>query len=354
MSSRQSRRHFLSRLAWLSLGIPFLGNIECARPQTPELTAALPSAAPGPGEAFKRIVEVHSSRVIGHDGAVLDPMLQKMVRLSVEKLTGEKGAQSWRRLFSPDDRVAIKVNCIAGRRLSTHPQVVNAIVEGLKSAGLEDRHIIIFDRTTEELESAGFTVRHSGEKNGPLCFGTDESGIGYEQNPTIFGEVASCLSRIISLSTALINVPVLKDHDVCGISGALKNNLGSIDNPNKYHPNGGDPYIADINASAPIREKTRLIIYDALEGIFDGGPAYNPGGTWNHGSIMAGTDPVALDMRALTIIEEKRKKEGLKSLKDEERYPHYLVTAADKDHRLGSLNRNDRELLKIELEDEKR
>jgi len=353
MSSRQSRRHFLSRLAWISLGIPFLGTIECTRPQKPELAAGLPSPPQGQGETFSRIVEVHSSRVIGEDGAVQNTVIQKMVRLSVEKLTGEKGRESWKRLFSPDDRVAIKTNCIAGRRLSTHPQVVNAIVEGLKSAGLDARHIIIFDRTTEELQRAGFIIRHSGEKDGPFCFGTDEPGIGYEQEPVIIGEVASCLSRIISLSTALINVPVLKDHDLCGISGCLKNNLGSIDNPNKYHPNGGDPYIADINASAPFREKTRLIIFDALEGIFDGGPDYNPGGLWNHGSIMAGTDPVALDMQALAIIEAKRKKEGLKSLKDEGRYPHYLVTAADKEHRLGSMNGDDRERLEIELEEEK-
>lgn len=353
MSSRQSRRHFLSRLAWISLGIPLIGNIECTRPQKPELAAGLPAPPGVRSEAFSRIVEVHSSRVTGERGAVQNTVIQKMVRLSVEKLTGEIGKESWKRLFSPDDRVAIKVNCIAGRRLSTHPQVVNAIVEGLKSAGLDDRHIIIFDRTTEELQGAGFTIRRSRDRIGPLCFGTDEPGIGYEQEPVITGEVASCLSRIISLSTALINVPVLKDHDLCGISGALKNNLGSIDNPNKYHPNGGNPYIADINASAPFRDKTRLIIFDALEGIFNGGPAYSPGGIWSHGSIMAGTDPVALDLKAMRIIEAKRKEKGLKSLKDEGRYPHYLFTASDSDHRLGSIKADDVESLEIELEEEK-
>jgi len=349
MSSRHSRRHFLSRLAWLSLGVPFFGIPGCSRLQNKQIAAASPPPSSKKRESFSRIVEVHSGKVMKKDGAVDDTLVRRMVSLSVEKLTGEKGEQSWKRLFSADDRVAIKVNCLSGRRLSTHPQVVNAIVEGLKSAGVEPGHMIIFDRTTEELISAGFTIRRQGENGGPLCFGTDEPGTGYEQEPTMAGEVASCLSRIIGLSTALINVPVLKDHDVCGISGCLKNNLGSIDNPNKYHPNAGDPYIADINTAAPIRDRTRLFIMDALEGLFDGGPSYNPGGVWNYGSIIAGTDPVAMDARALDIIEAKRKKEGLKSLKDEERYPHYLKTAADGDHQLGSMD--SRELIETDLEE---
>lgn len=63
--------------------------------------------------------------------------------------------------------------------------------------------------------------------DGIQCFGTDElPGGGYEAEPQLSGSVGTCFSKIISrLCTAIINVPVLKDHDLAGISVAMKNFL---------------------------------------------------------------------------------------------------------------------------------
>jgi hypothetical protein len=44
---------------------------------------------------------------------------------------------------------------------------------------------------------------------------------------------------------------------------ALKNMYGVIHNPNKYHPNGCNPYIADLNMLPEIRTRMRLTICDA-------------------------------------------------------------------------------------------
>ena len=57
----------------------------------------------------------------------------------------------------------------------------------------------------------------------------------------------------------LINLPVLKDHDGAGVTIALKNMYGAIHNPNKYHPNGCDPYVADLNMLPEIRSRMKLI-----------------------------------------------------------------------------------------------
>ena len=53
-------------------------------------------------------------------------------------------------------------------------------------------------------------------------------------------------------------MPLLKDHDGAGVSIALKNMYGVIHNPNKYHPNGCNPYVADVNMLPDIRTKMRL------------------------------------------------------------------------------------------------
>jgi hypothetical protein len=68
----------------------------------------------------------------------------------------------------------------------------------------------------------------------------------------------------------LINVPLLKQHDFSGISFAMKNHYGSFDRPTRLHPPRLDQGIAELNALPPIKERTRLIIGDALEVVKSG------------------------------------------------------------------------------------
>jgi hypothetical protein len=111
---------------------------------------------------------------------------------------------------------------------------------------------------------------------------------------------------------------------------------GVIHNPNKYHPNGCDPYIADLNMLPEIRTKMRLNICDATTVLYEGGPAYKPEHSWQRNSLIVSQDPVALDYTGWQIIERKRMEMGLKSLEADGRAPHYIATAADAEHRLGT------------------
>jgi uncharacterized protein (DUF362 family) len=267
-----------------------------------------------------------SSRRVNADVAVAT------VDTAMARLTGKATrAEAWGALFSPDDVVAIKVNCLGAPALASHPQVVDAIVAGLRAAGVADDHIIIYDRLTHELERAGFTPNTG---SGVRCFGSDTSG--YDDEPTEAGMVGSCLSRIVSqMSTAIINVPLVKDHDVAGVSIALKNHFGSINNPNKQHENRCCPQVADLNLFPPIRGKQRLIIADALTVVYDGGPAYKPKTSARYNAILAATDPVAVDAVGWDIIEGLRRQAGLGSLADEGRKPDYIAVAADAGHKLG-------------------
>ncbi len=257
-----------------------------------------------------------------------------MLNAALENLfPGKSAIQVWRSLFSPDDVVAVKLNCLAGKGLSPHPELVQEIVKGLKSAGIPEDRIILFDRLDQDLKRAGFRVRKS--RPGVLCAGNDT--FGYSPNLLVFRSIGSLVSRVLTdYATAIVNVPVLKDHGIVGFSGGLKNFFGVIHNPNKYHLNVGDPYVPDLCAHPLIKNKLRLTIFDAINAQYEGGPPYIPQFAWNFDGLLVATDPVAVDFVGWQIIEEKRHEKGLPSLKQVHREPHYILTAADSDHRLGT------------------
>jgi uncharacterized protein (DUF362 family) len=227
-------------------------------------------------------------------------------------------------MFKPDDRIGIKVNALGGKPIATHPVVVDSIVTGLKSAGVPDNNIIVWDRLTDELQKAGYQINKS--KTGVRCHGTDTN---YDREPEISGSIGSCFSRIISSEcTVLINVPVLKDHDLAGVSIGLKNFYGAIHNPNKYHDNHCDPYIADVNKHPYIKGKLRLIVCDAITLLYHGGPAYKAQYSENFCGLMVSRDPVAIDTIGIKLIEDVRRQKGLGLLKESGRPPVHVATAA--------------------------
>ena len=262
-------------------------------------------------------------------GNIKETTISNMIHKAVIHITrAQSQEKAWQVLFKPDDIVGIKLNCLAGKTMSPHVEVVESIIQGLKLAGVKDKNIIVFERFNRELEIAGFRVRRMTD--GVQCFGTDElPGGGYEADPELAGSVGSCFSKIVSrLCTAIINVPVLKDHDLAGVSVAMKNFFGIIHNPNKYHGNNCNPFIAELNTHPYIKDKVRLIVCDALLVQYNGGPGYKPQWTWNFSGIIVGRDPVALDRICHNIIEEKRKEMKLPSLKLANREPTYISTAA--------------------------
>lgn len=262
-------------------------------------------------------------------GTIKETLVSLLLQKAIMQLTAASSPEkAWQSLFRPNDVVGIKLNCLSGKNMSPHVEVVESIIQGLKLAGIKDKNIIVFERFNRELETAGFHVRRMTE--GVQCFGTDElPGGGYEAEPELAGSVGTCFSKIVSrLCTAIINVPVLKDHDLSGVSVAMKNFFGVIHNPNKYHGNNCNPFIAELNTHPYLAKKVKLIVCDALLAQYHGGPGYKPQWTWNFNGIIVGRDPVALDRICHTIIEEKRKEVRLPSLKQANREPKYISTAA--------------------------
>ncbi len=231
-----------------------------------------------------------------------------------------------RQYFSPKDRVGLKVNCLSGRRMSTHPELVDALVRRLIEAGIPPENLLIWDRLNADLRQGGYKLNSWGQP--VACAGCDV--LGYETELTLHRSIGSLFARAATeLCTAQINVPVLKDHGIVGVTLGMKNFFGAIHNPNKYHPDQGNPFVADLYSHPSIGGKVRLTIVDALEIQCEGGPPFQPNWCEDFGGLLISTDPVALDRIGWKLIEEARAKKGLPALAEAKREPTYIHTAAE-------------------------
>jgi uncharacterized protein (DUF362 family) len=246
-----------------------------------------------------KVSHVHHSGVWDND-TLLPNALQAMLDASITQLTGLNDAhEAWAALFSPQERVAIKVNVIGSSAFSTHIPLVMAVAEQLQAVGLSAENIVIFDRSTRELEGAGYSVNEDGE--GIRCYGTDRRYTGgWSMMDTDIQ-----FSDILLNCDALINIPVLKAHSISGISFAMKNHYGTFDRPGQFHAPRIEHALAELNALPPIRERTRLIIGDALTVCTRNWNAAAQGD-----SILMSFDPVAHDAIGLQHYQEVVEAEG--------------------------------------------
>jgi uncharacterized protein (DUF362 family) len=267
-----------------------------------------------------------------------------VIESALTSLTGERTAgEALGSLFDPDETVGIKLNCLAGRGLSPQPPLVHALIEGLVAAGIEKEKILVFERSERELREAGFEV---SRRDGPRFIANDTPGMGYERMPRLHRSIGSCFTRIvIDEIDALINFGVVKDHNLAGISAGLKNLYGLIHNPNKYHDEGCNPFVADIADAPVVRNKLRLTLCDGFVSQYQGGPGLMRRFTWKAGLFLAACDPVALDAVAWDLIEKKRAAEGLPSLEEDKRPPLWIETAAA--HGLGEARPDRIEIITI-------
>jgi hypothetical protein len=246
--------------------------------------------------------------------------LRQMLNTSIVELTGlEAPRDAWSVLFSPKEKIAIKVNSVWGG--VTHPELVMALTDCLQDSGVPAEQIVIFDRYTQELQEAGFTINKDGV--GVRCYGTDDDGPRMRSSSTP-GERYSTgwkimdvdigLSEVLLDCDALINVPILKrgGGDV-GISFAMKNHYGTFDKPMEFHGEKFEHAIPELNALPPIKDRTRLIIGDALatqsfEGLLDRYEVMDIGST-----LLMSFDPVAFDAVGLQMVVDKLNLDGRES-----------------------------------------
>ena len=302
MEDKTTRREFLKQAALTGAAITGM----------PAVAGAAQSVLADSG-GKSRVVIATNTAVLKGDNQIARNVLQKMLDRGVAKLTQTStGADGWEKLFSPDDVVGIKINCLFTKGASTRPEVVDTVVQGLKTAGVKEDNIIIWDRSTSDMIKSGFTPNKDGP--GVKCYGDDGDWGETLERGAFKGRITKVISQKV---TALVNAPILKTHGLTGISCCLKNHYGSFDNPGSHHRNHGNPAMADFSSIPMVKSKTRLVVVDALRAQYDGGPGLQPDAQFNYHSLMVSTDPVAADSEGLRIIEQKRKDVGLKPFANE-------------------------------------
>jgi len=332
-------------------------------PAAAVLPTMLPDGMPGPFPG--RVVEVHHAGAVSADWSISDSAVRGMVKQGMEELTGGEGPPAWQRLFQRDDVVAIKVNPV-GRRyragqasaISSHELVV-AVVEGLKGAGVKPRDIILFERYADQFRGAGYeklllerplegvrwcasSARYTDSQLDIEGYDgrrdLDAQVVGYDRDAFVHMGYAnpfddarddrrlrSHLSVVVTrMANKIINLPVLKDHGSAGVTLALKNlSHGLHNNVSRSHlprthrpagasgPNQCNTFIPTVLTQPDIRQKCVLHILDGLVGVWQGGPSSTSGCVWPRRSLFFATDPVALDLIGWEIIDAKRVEQGL-------------------------------------------
>lgn len=319
-------------------GALLLSGAACGQ-RPSQSSAADPANRSGGGRPKRspRLVIVRD-REYARTGRIDPSRLLRQLQMALSQLTGaEDHHEAWRAFIDRSDMVGLKVNCLGGPQMSSHPQVATAIARELKGVGVSRQGVVVWDRMRRELLAAGYDT----EFDDFLCKATDDESVGHEEDLEVAGQVGACFSRLLtSQCTAALNLPLVKDHGIVGATCSLKNWLGSISNPNKLHHNHGDPMIADLNLAEAIQSKRRLIVCDAFDVLYHGGPSYKPGYVARYGALIVGTDPVALDTYAVRLIEAERHRAKLPTLAQEKRDPTYIARAADAQHQLGEADLN--------------
>jgi uncharacterized protein (DUF362 family) len=317
----KSRRVFLTEVGAASLAGSLISSLGCAeRRQDPTGSGGRPELP-----RRSRVVMVRCPSLRETGPGVDRATIRRMLEAGLCRLWDVRDARAaLLRTMRPVDTVGLKVNCLAGRLMSTHPELVEELIALMERAGVPRQQAVVFDRSDSDLRRGGFPVRSGGSDYRAL--GNDRAG--YEEDLTLMPSGASRLARVATrMAQVLINLPVLKDHGIAGVSGALKNNFGLVHNPNKYHLNGCDPHVAEVNALPVVRAKQRLVICDALRVQTDGGPGYRAAAAESLGALILATDPVDLDVVAWELLETLRRKRKLPTLTADKRRPVHIWTA---------------------------
>lgn len=344
-SGRVSRRTFCQQAAAAGTALAVLGTTGLAQVQAPpqkpstNRTEALkhprvPHSMPG---AFPATVQQ-----VTHPGSIKDgvpdpAVVETMVTRAMLGLTGLKAIdEAWLRFVSPDDIIGLKVNTVAGKLLSTSPEIVEVIIRQLRHAGIPQEHIVIWDRREFELAEAGFTaerfpgIRIVGtERKDAAGSFTNAAGVLHSEAmidrewfywadceekydadtlPYMVNEGKhSYFTKLVTKDfTKIINIPILKNAGA-SVTLCLKNlAYGAITNTGRLHKQLWAETCAEVPAFPPLRDKVVLNIVDGIKGCYNGGPAANPQFFTDYKTILVGTDPVAVDRVGYDIVIKKR------------------------------------------------
>jgi hypothetical protein len=300
------------------------------------------AAAANGGGAKSRVIRVESDAV--WKGDQRDPeTVRKMIHRGLVELTGAKSPEAaWKTVFAPDMKVGLKINLLGRPWIYTAPEITAVVAAGAVAAGVKPENLFVWDRYADHFRQTAYTLGSN------FSGGVVRAGRIYDREcaaETKSGSAA--LDTIPSKETDVtVNLCVLKDHGGAGITGALKNiAFGCYEHTWGAHQNNCDPYIAETVGHFVKRQKTPLIVLDATDACFDGGPVpSNAADRWRDNAVYLAVDPVALDRIAMERIMAKRRE---MNRGDRRSACTHIATAAAAGLGTDDLNRIELKVIKV-------
>jgi uncharacterized protein (DUF362 family) len=202
------------------------------------------------------------------------------------------------------DVVVIKPNLAWARPpeggATTSPEVLKAVVSLAQQAGAKT--VLVVDHTCDQSASAfaGNGAEAACEEMGVKLVSLDNAAMFREQQvPDGTSLKTEMLPFDILDCDCYINLPCLKHHSATNASLALKNQMGAVLDPNRYHTGGLGLHqnIADL---ATILRPT-LTIIDATRALTTNGPK-GPGEVKQTNTIIASHDMVLADTLGIGLL----------------------------------------------------
>jgi uncharacterized protein (DUF362 family) len=331
MSHRIDRRDFLAGAA---AGASALAIGQKARAQTATgaaaganaSLAATPPTGFTPFSAPGVVVRVHRANSMRPGNLFpTQDAATAMVDRAVMELTGQHDvASAWRQLVHPNDRVGIKTNGLGLRNIASNKETVVAIVNGIVAAGVPANQILVYDQWNGFLQATRLSRRDLPAGVQLRVHANHELG-----RETRVASGRTQYAQPLLDCTAVIGVPLVKDHSLSGFTGAMKNMThGSIRNPEDFHRHQCSPQIAELYAHEAIRSRVRAHVMDAFKVLYDGGPQDNPAARAVYEQVFMSTDPVALDRIGSGIVDQFRAQHGMQSIAQRGDPARYIDHAA--------------------------
>jgi uncharacterized protein (DUF362 family)/Pyruvate/2-oxoacid:ferredoxin oxidoreductase delta subunit len=211
---------------------------------------------------------------------------------------------------SPGQSVFLKVNLLSkaepGRAVTTHPEVVRAVVRSVLAAGA--RQVSVGDSPGGRSTAASARALFETSGIAAVCREEGATAVLLDDDvtrvPTPDGLLYTSfnLGRAAVEADVLISMPKLKTHGFMMYTGGVKNLFGCIPGLEKaqFHlkvPDRDD--FAEMLVDLMLACRPELTIMDGVVGMEGEGPA--GGAPRNVGVLLASANPAALDVAASAI-----------------------------------------------------
>ena len=247
-------------------------------------------------------------------------------------------SQAWSSLlpgYQAGKGIAIKVNfnnsgqCEDNdNRIDALMEPLNALIRGMLGIGVQASDIWVFDairflpsRFREKCQYPGIRFLDNGCAEKVTFTSSDPNAQVIFQDPRLSPR------RVVDViidAKYLINMPILKDHGIAGVTLGFKNHFGTIqppimgpgeDNlhyyidPDDGHYRSDSNPMVDIYSNPHIQNKTILTVGDGLFGAYGCCTNTDPPSPWQSfggkapNSFFLSTDPVAIDCVMLDILD---------------------------------------------------